>query len=46
MGKPMTTQTLVKQEFTLSAVNNTIHKIKQLCNTNHVKAKIKAFTHK
>lgn len=42
----MTTQTLVKQEFTLSAVNNTIHKIKQLCNTNHVKAKIKAFTHK
>lgn len=46
MGKPMTTQTLVKQEFTLSAVNNTIHKIKHACKTRQVKSKIKAFTHK
>lgn len=42
----MIRQTLIKQEFTLQSVNNTIHKIKQLCNTNQVKAKIKAFTHK
>lgn len=42
----MTTQTLVKQEFTLLEVKHTINKIKQACKTRQVKSKIKAFTHK
>lgn len=42
----MTTQTLVKQEVTLSAVNDTIHKIHQACNIRQIKANVKAFTHK